>query len=108
MTTTASRAARAGAAAGSRVRSRRVPRIALPRWALHGLWRLAAAGLVVGVLLVSISPLVAGIAGIAVAGAGIVLSEGRMHSPARKTMIASLGLMTPALVYLVIQLVRLL
>ena len=90
------------------MRPRHVPHVALPRWVLHGLWRLAAAGLVVGALLVLINPLVAGIAGLAVAGAGIVLSEGRMHSPARKTMTVSLGLMTPALVYLVIQLVRLL
>ena len=114
VTTTAGRArplpprAQTRAEARAQTREQRVHRVHLARWVLHGVWRMAVLGAVVGAGLVRLDPFVAAVAGLVTAAVGVVLSEGRMHGPDRNVLTASAGMMAVALAYLIDQLVHLL
>jgi hypothetical protein len=88
--------------------SRARRRVHLARWVLHGLWRMAVLGALVGLVLVRLDPMAAAVAGLVVAAVGVLLSEVRLAGPDRAVLVAAAGMMAPALAYLIAQLVHLL
>jgi hypothetical protein len=90
------------------VRPRARHRVHLARWVLHGIWRMAVLGALIGVGLVRLDPMAAAVAGLIVAVIGVLLSEVRLAGPDRAVLMAAAGMMTPALAYLIAQLVHLL
>lgn len=77
---------------------RRLRRVAAVGGLRPGVWRPAAAGLGVGVVLALISPFVAAVLALIVSAVGIGLSEGELRGTARTVLYAGLGLLVPALV----------